>query len=183
MVNPFSGKKLGLKIYDGVVRPMLERTGTSFQTVLTEYAGHAEEFVKSFDFEGTGTTGVVTVSGDGLLFEVCQALRSRPDDVFGKITLGIVAAGSGNGLAASINHYIERPTASAVDNAFSICRGRVVPFDLSSYEVAGGKKYTSFLSLAWGIVADVDLESEVLRALGPLRFDVYAVWRMLALKK
>jgi len=46
-----------------------------------------------------------------------------------------------------------------------------------------GNRYLSFLALSWGIVADVDLESEVLRALGPLRFDVYAVWRMISLKR
>tara|TARA_B110000305_G_C19177356_1_gene510295 strand:- start:93 stop:722 length:630 start_codon:yes stop_codon:yes gene_type:complete len=37
--------------------------------------------------------------------------------------------------------------------------------------------------LSWGIIADVDLESEVFRFLGPLRLDCYAVWRMLSLRR
>jgi len=37
--------------------------------------------------------------------------------------------------------------------------------------------YVSFLSQAWGLIADVDYESEGLHWLGPLRSDAWAVWR------
>jgi sphingosine kinase len=39
------------------------------------------------------------------------------------------------------------------------------------------------LSLSWGLVAGVDIDSEVLRCLGSLRMDIYAVWRMTSLRK
>ena len=61
-------------------------------------------------------------------------------------------------------------------------RVEAVDMDLSTYTTTEAE-YKSFLSLSWAIVADVDLESEVLRVLGPLRFDVYAVWRMMALRR
>lgn len=41
----------------------------------------------------------------------------------------------------------------------------------------------SFLSFAWGLVSDVDIESEVLRCCGSLRFDLWAVWRVLTLRQ
>lgn len=39
----------------------------------------------------------------------------------------------------------------------------------------------SFLSVCWAVIADCDLNSEVLRCLGPVRFTIWGVWRCLAL--
>jgi sphingosine kinase len=183
LINPFSGVKRGMTVFEEVLRPMLERSELQYTTLLTTHAGHAREHIAALDF--STVDGVITVSGDGLLFEVCQAFRARYDsgDIPPHFTFGIVAAGSGNGLASSLNHAIGRPLSSPIDNALSICKGRAQKLDLATCTTAAGNKYCSFLSLAWGIVADVDLESDVLRCLGPLRFDVYAVHRMISLKK
>ena len=40
----------------------------------------------------------------------------------------------------------------------------------------------SFLSLTWAIIADVDLESEVIRSFGTLRFYLWTVWRLIKLR-
>lgn len=40
----------------------------------------------------------------------------------------------------------------------------------------------SFLSLEWAFLADIDMNSEFLRILGGLRFEVYSVYRVLALR-
>jgi len=162
---------------------MLDQSGLTYTLLLTTHGGHAREHIEALDF--ATVDGIITVSGDGLLFEVKQAFLSRQEDLkrYPDLSFGIVAAGSGNGLASSLNYSAGRPLASPIDNAFAICKGRSTPMDLSTYETSLGNKYCSFLSLSWGIVADVDLESDKFRALGPLRFDVYAVWRMLALRK
>jgi sphingosine kinase len=44
-------------------------------------------------------------------------------------------------------------------------------------------KYTSFLTFTWGIIAEVDIESEKIHWLGFRRFDVWAVVRVLFLRK
>ncbi len=51
-------------------------------------------------------SSLVIVSGDGLLFEAVQAVLGRPDadEVRTRLALGIVAGGSGNGLARSLAH-------------------------------------------------------------------------------
>lgn len=41
----------------------------------------------------------------------------------------------------------------------------------------------SFMALEWAIIADVDLNSEHLRFLGGLRFEVYAALRILKMKR
>jgi sphingosine kinase len=37
----------------------------------------------------------------------------------------------------------------------------------------------SFLSVGWGLLADIDIESEVLRNLGSPRFTIYSVARLI----
>lgn len=44
------------------------------------------------------------------------------------------------------------------------------------------KKIYSFLSVGWGLLADIDVESEVLRALGEPRFTLWSFLRLANLK-
>ena len=64
---------------------------------------HAFNFIKSCtnlnDYKG-----IITVSGDGLVYEVFCGIMERTswkEDLL-SIPVGVIAAGSGNGLAASI---------------------------------------------------------------------------------
>ena len=45
------------------------------------------------------------------------------------------------------------------------------------------KKYTSFLTFTYGLIAEVDIESERIHWMGHARFDVWAVVRVLFLRK
>jgi hypothetical protein len=183
VVNPCSGKKKALMQCDQEVRPLFAQSNIDFDLLVTTHAGHATERMKEDGGDLSEYDGVIAVGGDGLLYEMMQGVQTRGDcnDLLRRMTFGIIPAGSGNGLAASIVHSAGEVD-SILANTFVICKNGSKPSDLSLYETAAGNKYLSFLSCSWGIVADVDLESEVLRVLGPLRFDVYAVWRMLSLK-
>jgi sphingosine kinase len=84
--------------------------------------------------------------------------------------IGIIPAGSGNGLAHSIAHQ-SAEKGKPVNAAFILAKG--VPHDLDITSVRNAKETTySFLSLEWASIADVDIGSEKLRALGGLRFTV-----------
>ena len=55
--------------------------------------------------------------------------------------------------------------------------------DLSVYQTATNESfYTSFLTYTWGMISDIDIESEILRSLGEFRNDVWAVWRLVNLR-
>jgi YegS/Rv2252/BmrU family lipid kinase len=73
----------------------------NYEIILTEYAGHAFEIAKKK--VGMGHTRIVAVGGDGTVNEVASALVKT------SCKLGIVPAGSGNGLARELNiplHYV-----------------------------------------------------------------------------
>lgn len=63
---------------------------------------------------------------------------------------------------------------------FILAKHTVVPMDLVAVDTQQGRLY-SFLSVAWGIVSDVDIESEKYRNLGNARFTVGALVRILGM--
>jgi sphingosine kinase len=60
-------------------------------------------------------------------------------------------------------------------------KGHVVQADTSNYFTTN-QKHTSFLTYSWGLVADVDMESECIRWMGTARLDLWAVYRILFLR-
>ncbi|MBN3278963.1 SPHK1 kinase, partial [Polyodon spathula] len=146
---------------------------------------HARELLQEADL--SQWDALVVLSGDGLLFEVVNGLMARADweDAVRK-PLGILPGGSGNAVATSINHYSGRQTLSSkellLNCTFLLCKGLVSPLDLASVTTASGKRHFSFLSVAWGFVSDVDIESEKYRLMGAARFTVGTLMQLAALR-
>lgn len=189
LVNPFSGTKKALRVWEGVTRPVLEAAGVEHVTVReTEHAGHAGEIAAELDLEAYDA--VVCVSGDGLLHEVVNGLASRPDAALAlQCPLCIVPGGSGNGLAASVGDF------DALTASLRLARGLFRPLDLLRVVQAGGadgggggdgepagETRHAFLMAAWGTLADIDFESESYRWLGGARFTVEGVAKVLKRK-
>jgi hypothetical protein len=67
---------------------------------------------------------------------------------------------------------------------FRIIKGNSVEVDLTEFklEYEPRKKIYSFLSFAWAIFADIDINSEALRCCGPTRFTLWGVWRTLFMR-
>jgi hypothetical protein len=53
-----------------------------------------------------------------------------------------------------------------VQAAILIATHNVIPFDLAIVDICDGQRLFSFLCIEWGIIADVDCESEQYRFLG-----------------
>ena len=65
-------------------------------------------------------------------------------------------------------------------STFILIKHRVVPMDLVLVEQLNTRIY-SFLSVSWGLFADIDYESEKYRAIGEARFTLQAVKRILGI--
>ncbi len=63
-----------------------------------------------------------------------------------------------------------------------LCKGLVGSLDLVSIHLASRQRLFSFLSLAWGFVADVDIESEKYRHVGAIRFLMGTLVRLATLR-
>lgn len=86
---------------------VIERHGEAAEVFVTERAGHARELATAA--VATGARLVIAWGGDGTINEVASALA------FGAVPMGIIPAGSGNGLATELG--IDRIPDRALENA------------------------------------------------------------------
>ncbi|XP_029914262.1 sphingosine kinase 1 [Myripristis murdjan] len=185
LVNPHSGRGQALQLFTGHVQGMLTEAAVPYTLVITEHQNHARELVRKADL--SQWDALVIMSGDGLLFEVINGLMEREDwEEAIQTPLGILPGGSGNALAASIHNYSQSPPAwneeLLLSCGFMLCKGLVVSLDLVSVHLASKQRVFSFLSLAWGFVADVDIESEKYRHIGAIRFLMGTLVRLASLR-
>ncbi|XP_057673072.1 sphingosine kinase 1-like [Corythoichthys intestinalis] len=185
LVNPLSGRGQALQLFTGHLQGMLNEAAVPYTLVITEHQNHARELVKKADL--SQWDALVIMSGDGLLFEVINGLMERDDwQEAIQTPLGILPGGSGNALAASIHHYSQSPPAwneeLLLSCGFMLCKGLVGSMDLVSIHLASKQRIFSFLSLAWGFVADVDIESEKYRHVGAIRFLMGTLVRLAGLR-
>ncbi|XP_013398402.1 sphingosine kinase 1 isoform X2 [Lingula anatina] len=182
-VNPFSGPGKALDIYQKRVVPTLAELDLNFHLIITERAGHAKDVVKTIDI--SEWYGVIIVSGDGLIFEVINGLMSRPDweHAIHHLPLGVVPGGSGNALCCAINSHNGEPYKDNIltHSLFVLAKHKIKALDLVAVDTCEGRHY-SFLSITWGIISDVDIESEKYRSLGNARFTVGALVRIVGLR-
>ena len=169
LVNPASGSGAAATLYDASVAPLLRAAGVSTEVVQTTAAGHGSDLVSNMELGRY--SGIVVVSGDGLVSEVINGLMHRSDWAAAiRMPIGHVPGGSGNGLATSILKACGEEY-GVVEAGFVIARGATQPLDIATCEGPGSspqvpQTFYSFLSLSWAIVADIDIESETYRCCG-----------------
>ena len=171
IVNPVSGKGQASRIFNRV-RPIFDRSNLTYTVNQTNSAADTKNLVKQLDL--TKVDGLVIVGGDGTIHDAIAGLMSRRDSSRAiELPLGIIPGGTGNGLSKTLLE-ISGESYDPLNAAFLIAKGKQQSFDIAAIE-QNGTKYYSFLSLAWGLISDVDIESEKLKFLGALRFDLYAL--------
>ncbi|XP_030053628.1 sphingosine kinase 2 [Microcaecilia unicolor] len=185
LVNPQGGRGLALQHCHAHILPMISDAGISFNLIQTERQNHARELVQSLSLDEWN--GIVIISGDGLLYEVINGLIERPDwkEAIRK-PIGILPCGSGNALAGAINFSGGFEQALALELLLNctllLCHGGVEPMDLASITTCSGTRSFSFLSVAWGFISDVDIESEKYRHMGSARFTLGTAVRLASLR-
>ncbi|KAJ7316059.1 hypothetical protein JRQ81_002221 [Phrynocephalus forsythii] len=175
LLNPQSGSGRALPLFRSQVQPMLTEANIAFDLFVTEKPTHAWDLVREEDM--SRWDALVAMAGDGLLYEMINGIMERPD--WRSVTqkpLCILPGGSGNALAASLNHYAGKGNFVKEDLlincTYFLCKGLHEPMDLVSLRTASGRRLFSCLSFGWGFVSDVDIASERYRKLGSARFTV-----------
>lgn len=115
IVNPISGTKSKKRKLRQAL-DVFATHGLNVELRETEYAGHAKELAS--EAAGRGLYGVVACGGDGTVNEIGSALIGT------ETAMGIIPAGSGNGLARHIEIPINGRKAAEI-----IARGNITPCD------------------------------------------------------
>jgi len=173
LLNPVSGRRKAVKIYQKVKELFFE-ADIGHKLVKTTHAGHAEEIMSTQDFGQFDA--IVTISGDGLIYEVINGMMSRRDVKKDDLILAPLPAGSGNALVTSLCYL--HPGPSMLSKAlFAVLKStpklsrRRIPLLKAEYN--GTVRY-SVVNVTAGIIADADINSERLRFLGgPIRTSLY----------
>jgi hypothetical protein len=188
VINPVSGRKTAPNVFDTIVAPMLEEASVSYDVFITSFARHAEERMHPQPTDSelpdlSEYSGIVCIGGDGVVHEIMQGIHSRPDkkEILKNLKLGMIGAGTSNGFSATLA-YASNEKFSSLDSTFMIAKGKTAWIDLSRYETTN-KSYLSFLTFSWAYIADIDIESEAIRFMGFLRFDLWGALLVLYLRK
>ena len=109
IINPISGgvRQNAAKLRAQIALEAVDRHGDSAEVFVTERQGHARELARAAAKRGVRL--VLAWGGDGTINEVATALA------FGDVPLGIVPAGSGNGLATELG--VDRRPEMAIASA------------------------------------------------------------------
>ncbi|XP_071689649.1 sphingosine kinase 2-like isoform X2 [Rutidosis leptorrhynchoides] len=97
------------------------------------------------------------------------------------MAIGVIPAGTGNGMIKSLLDSVGQPCTAAYAMLAAI-RGHKRSLDVATIW-QGETRFFSVLMLAWGLIADIDIESEKYRWMGSSRMDFYALQRILRLRK
>ena len=176
LLNPASGTGQSARLFEQFKQLLIE-ANIKHKLVKTTHRGHAHEIGASFDL--TGYDGLITVSGDGLFHEMINGLLTRDEPI--AIRVGLIPAGSGNGLVNSFQSATKISCCRSYA-MFQMLKYESTPLDLLHFESDKLTRYC-MLSCMLGLVADIDHESDVLRAWGSIRFDIYAVVNILRKRK
>lgn len=175
IINPVSGKKQALEIFEQV-RPLFDRSFVTYRVTLTLNREDTSKLTQNLDLAQVDS--LVIVGGDGTIHDAIAGLMSRPDwERAIQLPLGIIPGGTGNGLSKSLL-ALAQESYTPLNAAFLIAKGQIQALDLAKVR-QNNTEYYSLLSLAWGLISDVDIESEKFKFLGALRFDLYALWLIL----
>ncbi|XP_075219153.1 ceramide kinase isoform X4 [Lycorma delicatula] len=181
-VNPFGGKKRGIKIYNNIVKPLFDIAGVEINLTITQRANHARDVLLTESLDNYD--GVVCVGGDGTFSEVMNGLiirtaRDQDIDVNDpnselpkpKLRVGVIPGGSTDTIAYCIHGTTDIKTA-----VIHIIIGNSTGLDVSSVH-----SQTSLLCfyasvISYGYLGDIIRDSDNFRWMGPKRYD-FSEWK------
>ena len=164
LINPFGGKGSAQKYWGRDIEPIFRAAQCELDVERTQHNGHAREIAEQLDVDAFDV--VACCSGDGVPHEVFNGLARKKDAsrALQKVAVVQLPCGSGNALSFNLNGT-DSPSMAAV----CIAKGLRTPLDLVSV-TQGDTRTLSFLSQAFGIVAETDLGTENIRWMGEARF-------------
>ncbi|CAI4997471.1 CPS_HP_G0127270.mRNA.1.CDS.1 [Saccharomyces cerevisiae] len=181
IINPHGGKGTAKNLFLTKARPILVESGCKIEIAYTKYARHAIDIAKDLDISKYDT--IACASGDGIPYEVINGLYRRPDrvDAFNKLAVTQLPCGSGNAMSISC-HWTNNPSYAALCLVKSI-ETRIDLMCCSQPSYMNEWPRLSFLSQTYGVIAESDINTEFIRWMGPVRFNLGVAFNIIQGKK
>lgn len=166
LLNTKGGKGDASSLYKHKIKPVLDAAHVDYTCIETNHSGHASEIAEDLDLDEYDI--IACCSGDGIPHEFINGLYRRPDcaKALNKLAITQLPCGSGNAFAWST--FGTNDTALATLEMLKLTE---IKMDLMLIK-QGNKSSLSFLSQAYGAIADSDIGTEKFRWMGPLRFEL-----------
>ncbi|CAG8442156.1 3062_t:CDS:2 [Dentiscutata heterogama] len=148
-INPFSGTGKASKVFDNEIKPIFDAAGCTYDITITKYINNAREIMQTIDLKPFDV--IVGISGDGIIHEIINGLLVRENINDATIPIGVIPAGSGNALNICLQG--EAVYKSLQHSALTIIKGVPMKIDMCSI-TQGDKRYFSFMSQTYGVIAD-----------------------------
>lgn len=153
-LNPISGSKQGNRIWQGLLKPLLDISGLHYKVYVTTGPDYVPQQLSTLDM--SLVTDIVCIGGDGLVHQVLNCIGRK-----GNVRIGVVPAGSQNALACALGC---KSTSSA---CYHIIKGQTVQGKLLSISLDNGENVLACCGLAWGIVSTIAKQAQNMREFGP----------------
>ncbi|KAI1719464.1 diacylglycerol kinase catalytic domain-containing protein [Ditylenchus destructor] len=184
IINPFSGQQKALDYWLEHAQPIFKQANILYETGTTASRGHATKIAHEINLDDV--QAIAIASGDGLVAEVILGLLTRKDKQRAlKVPILHIPGGTGNGLAASVAYQSNEPFPPrgvfCKQMALMMTKPRYRPLRLYHTEMTNGGKIVHqpmFMSVTWGLIADIDLGSERFRWAGMIRYHIEAFIRI-----
>jgi sphingosine kinase len=174
-LNPESGQRQASQLLTQV-KPIFDQRKMRLSMVELAPGMDLTQRIAALDLEGV--KGLISVGGDGTTYQIINGLMARRDwQTAIQLPLGLFPAGTSNGLCKTILEALGEAY-HPINAAFLIAKGRPYPLDMLKVTQEFQVHY-GLLSLSWGLVSDIDLGSDRLRWLGPLRTNLLALYKIL----
>lgn len=182
VLNSFGGKGKAREIYKTQILPVLQAARVNITYQETTHQGHGFEIGRSVDESKYDI--IACCSGDGVPHEIMNGIYEREDAgeaAFEKLAITQLPCGSGNALSLSTHG-----TNDAAMAAFCMLKADRVKMDVMAVtQMENNRERTriSFVSQAYGSIADADIGTESLRWMGPIRFEIGVAHKVLTKAK
>ncbi|XP_018417321.1 PREDICTED: ceramide kinase-like [Nanorana parkeri] len=185
-INPYGGRGKASRIYYTKISPLFQLAGIESDVIETTRANHARDYIMDSDLQKYD--GVVCVGGDGMFSELLHGLVKRTQSDSGisedqedarltpcSLRIGIIPAGSTDCVC-----FATMGINDPVTSALHIIIGDTQPMDVcASYHDGELMRYSVSL-IGYGFFGDVLRESENMRWVGPLRYDLAGIRMVLS---
>ena len=171
IINPVSGTGS----HQNAIRIVEQRINRKYLDQYTsEHRDDIARFIESYNI--SELENILILGGDGTISEVIQGLLQNDQWNESKPAIIPLGGGSGNGLAVSLlsSRYLNLTT----ENALELLRYEKKKLDIGNCRIDGTTSIPSFLSVTYGFVSDLDIETEWLRFIGSFRFTLGAIWNL-----